>query len=149
MEGRLIVVFLILVLVSSCNIQKEVPKEEITGKTVVEPKEEVKVVKNETISIENNTKIEDDGTLKLEEYEARSNILSTENKIGEINELLEDLEDKDVISKEEKIKALKKLQEVKDNFNMTYVLYNESKYLYAKELAIKIKKDAKEIVRTL
>ena len=149
MKKMLLVFIFALILISSCNIQKEIPKEEITGKTIIEPKEEVKVVKNETKSVENNTKIEDNKTLILEEYQARSNILSTENKIKEIYELLIDLEDKNRINKDEMIDAQKRLDKIRDNFNLSYNYYNNKEYLKAKETAIQVKKDAKEIIRTL
>lgn len=148
MRVAIIAFIFVLILISSCNIQKEVPKEKITGKTVSEPKEEVKVVKNETL-VGNNTKIEDNETLILEEYQARSNILSTENKIKEIYELLIDLEDKNRINRDEMIDAQKRLDKIRDNFNLSYNFYNNKEYIKAKETAIQVKKDAKEIIRTL
>ena len=149
MRITLIAFIFVLILISSCNIQKEIPKEKITGKTIIEPKEEVNVVKNETKSIENNTKIEDNVTFILEEYSARSNIVSTENKIKEIYELLIDLEDKNRINKDEMIDAQKRLDKVRDNLNLSYNYFNNKDYIKAKETAIQFKKDAKEIIRTL
>jgi|SRR3989344_2267490 len=146
---RILLIFIFALIISSCNIQKEVSKEEITGKIVIEPKEEVKVVKNDTKSVENNTKVEDNEILVLEEYQARKNIFSTENKIAEIQELLIDLEDKNRINKDKMIDAQKRLDKIKDSFNISYNYYNNKEYLKAKETAIQVKKDAKEIIRTL
>ncbi|MBS3146223.1 hypothetical protein J4471_00840 [Candidatus Woesearchaeota archaeon] len=146
---KILLIFIFALIISSCNIQKEVSKEEITGKIVIEPKEEVKVVKNDTKSVENNTKVEDNEILVLEEYQARKNIFSTENKIAEIQELLIDLEDKNRINKDKMIDAQKRLDKIKDSFNISYNYYNNKEYLKAKETAIQVKKDAKEIIRTL
>ena len=80
MEGRLIVVFLVLVLVSSCNTKNEVSENKVTGVTIIEPKgENIEFTKNETFK-ENKTISNE--TIMLEEYSARSNILSTENNIN-------------------------------------------------------------------
>src|SRR3989344_2598694 len=140
---RILLIFIFALIISSCNIQKEVSKEEITGKIVIEPKEEVKVVKNDTKSVENNTKVEDNEILVLEEYQARKNIFSTENKIAEIQELLIDLEDKNRINKDVMIESQKKLNQIRENFNLSYNYYNKKEYSKAKALAIQTKKDAK------
>ncbi|HLC73388.1 MAG TPA: hypothetical protein VJH20_02005 [Candidatus Nanoarchaeia archaeon] len=147
MEGRLIVVFLVLVLVSSCNTKNEVSENKVTGVTIIEPKgENIEFTKNETFK-ENKTISNE--TIMLEEYSARSNILSTENKIKEIYELLIDLEDKNRINQDVMIDAQKRLDKVRDNFNLSYNYYNNKDFIKAKETAIQVKKDAKEIIRTL
>ena len=146
---RFLVLLALLLVVSSCQINKEYEKinksvnNYITGSVVIS-KPIKENITNYTFIINHSNSGD-----KIEEYKAKSSIVSTENKIKEIYELLEDLEDKDVISKYRKNTAIKKLDKVKEDFNISYGYFNDKRYELARKTSIKTNKDAREIVRTL